>query len=117
MQITQLWRFEISTPSIAMPQGIYAPGGPSRKGRIQEAVKTIIFCRTILTLGYYIVNSIPPPRGFSQFEFSRKNLLSPPVYCVKIFNYQPIIEIPSRLWCEIDCQINRVRKSPPHSYT
>jgi len=114
VQIMQLWRSEISTPSIAIPQSIYAPRGPSRK-EIQGVVKTIIFHRNIVTLGY--CNEFCPSYDFSQFEFSRKNFLYLPVYCVEIFNYHPIIELPFRLWCEVDCPINRIRKSPPQCIT
>ena len=84
-----------------------------RRNQIREVVNNIIFCWIHYNQGT-IVNSLSSLRGFSQFDFSRKNLLSPPVYYVEIFNYNPIIEILSRLWCEVDCQINRVRKSPPH---
>jgi len=40
-----------------------------------------------------IVNSLPLPHGFSKFRFSRKNLLSLPIYCIEIFNYHMIIKI------------------------
>jgi len=53
------------------------------RDRIREVVNTIIFHRIHCNIGT-IMNSLPPPRGFSHFEFSHKNLLSSPVCCVKI---------------------------------
>ena len=50
---------------------------------------------------------------FSQFGFSCKNPLFLSVYRAEIFNYHREIERHFRLWCEIDCPINCVRKSPP----
>jgi len=49
-----------------------------RMNWIREVVNTIIFRRIHCNLGT-IVNSFPLFCGFSQFEFSRKNLLSQPV--------------------------------------
>ena len=92
--------------------GIYAPGCLSRKEGIQEVVNTVIFHRIHCNLDT-IVNSLPPSHDFSQFRFSCKNFLSPPVSCVKIFNYHLIIEIPFHLCYEVDCPLNHVRKSPP----
>jgi len=82
----------------------------SRGNQIREVVNTIIF-RRIHYNRVSIVNSLPPP--FSQFRFSRKNLLSLHVYYVEIFNYHPIMKILSRLWCEADYLINRIRNPPP----
>ena len=110
----QLWRSKISAPSITTPQSIYAHGCPSRKRMTPgEVVNIIIFGRIHCNLET-IVNSPQLSRGFFQFEFSRKTLLSLPVCCVEIFNYHPITKISSRLWCEVDGPINRVKKSPPH---
>jgi len=78
--------------------------------RIQEVINTIIFHKIHCNFGT-ILNS--PLLVVSQFGFSRKSLLSLPVCCIEIFNYHSIIEIPFRLWCEVDCSINRARKSPP----
>ena len=80
--------------------------------RIREIVNTIIF-RRIHYNRVSIVNSLPPPCSYYQLWFSRKNLLSLHVYYVEIFNYHPIMKILSRLWCEADYLINRIRNPPP----
>ena len=69
----------------------------------REVVNTIIFCRIHCNFGT-IVNSLSFSHGFSQFEFSRKNLLFSPVYWVEIFNYYSVIKTPSRLWYWLSIQ-------------
>lgn len=85
------------------------------KGSHLEFVNTRIFRRIYCNLKT-IVNSLPPYRGFFQFGFPHKIFLSPSVYFAEIFNYYRKIEKLIRLWCEVDCPINCVRKSPPHSH-
>ena len=81
-----------------------------KKVRIREVVNTRIFRKIHCNLET-IVNSLPPPRSFSQLEVPRKNHLSLPVYCAKSFNYYRKTERSIRLWCEVDYPINCVRKS------
>ena len=52
-----------------------------------------------------IVDSLPPSRGFSQIGFLRK------ILCLNLLSVW-ISELLSSMRCEIDCSINRVRKSP-----
>ena len=57
-----------------------------KKDRIREVVHTGIFYRIHCNFKT-IMNSLSPPRDFSQLGFSCKNPLSSCVYYAEIFNY------------------------------